>query len=218
VAAGETSNRGRDHPSAAASASVAPATFARLVAAAAPHLPLAAWATHPYATRPWLGPEQKVRWPNVTMAQIPHLADSLRRWFRWFHRRVPIWITEYGGQTTPHYPHGVSPRRQARDAQTALRMARSDPSVQLFTWFVLRDSRSTWKSGLLTAAGTRKQAYAAFRRVAHSVAGRSVTVRAGRSPALTVPMPFLGTTTPSAAGSASATRCARPGAPSSPPA
>jgi hypothetical protein len=188
VAAGETSNRGRDVPVNGVSAAVAPATFARLVAAADPRLPMAAWATHPYPTSPSLGPNQVVKWPNVTMTQIPRLTTSLRQWF---HRPVPIWITEYGEQTKPQYAHGVSEAQQARDAVTALKLASHDPAVTMFTWFIFRDSPSTWKSGLETAGGAKKPAYAKFSSAARAVAGVPETVTVGRNAAVTVPVPFL---------------------------
>ena len=46
------------------------------------------------------------------------------RWRLWFHRRVPIWITEYGEQTKPEYALGVTYAKQAADAKTALIHAR----------------------------------------------------------------------------------------------
>jgi polysaccharide biosynthesis protein PslG len=187
VAAGETSNRGRDVPVSGSSAAVAPATFARLVAAVDPRLPMVAWATHPYPTSPELGPTQQVEWPNVTMTQIPRFAASLQLWF---HRAVPIWITEYGEQTKP-YAHGVTEAQQSRDAVEALKLAGQDPAVAMFTWFILRDSPNTWKSGLETATGAHKPAYATFSTAAHAAAGVSITVKSGRDPRLTIPIPFL---------------------------
>ena len=70
VAIGETSARGRDKPLTTASASVAPATFARLVAQTA-GLRFDAWAHHPYPTAKNLPPTQKVRYPNVTLSTMP---------------------------------------------------------------------------------------------------------------------------------------------------
>src|SRR3954453_10810370 len=49
VAIGSTSNRGRNRPT-EKSGTVAPATFARLLAQADPKLPFVAWATHRYPT------------------------------------------------------------------------------------------------------------------------------------------------------------------------
>ena len=46
---------------------------------------------------------------------------------KWFHRRVPIWVTEYGEQTRPEYAGGVSYAQQAADAKLALQMAADEP-------------------------------------------------------------------------------------------
>jgi hypothetical protein len=90
VAIGETSARGRDIPKKGVSATVAPGTFARLVARTR-GLKFDAWAHHPYPTSPNLPPLQKVRWPNVTLSQMPKFEAGLDAWF---HRRnIPVWIT-----------------------------------------------------------------------------------------------------------------------------
>ncbi len=188
VAIGETSNRGRGRPLPGLSASVAPATFARLLAHVAPQLHFTAWATHPYPTNPALGPTQKVRWPNVTMTELTRFGASLARWF---HRRVPIWITEYGEQTRPQFSGGVSYAQQARDAKTALAMAAGNPYVEMFVWFTFRDSPATWQSGLETSAGTEKPAYEAFASVARTISGQSEVVRAGARTAIAIFVPFI---------------------------
>src|SRR5215213_4586896 len=77
VAVGETSNRGRDKPLKGVSGSVAPATFARLLAQATPKIRFDAWATHPYPTYPSIGPTQKVAWPNVTMTRLQQPGAEL---------------------------------------------------------------------------------------------------------------------------------------------
>src|SRR3954463_12739916 len=80
VAIGETSARGRDKPLSGVSASVAPGTFARLVAKV-PGLRFDAWAHHPYPTSPNLPPTQKVRYPNVTLSTLPQFEKDLKRFF-----------------------------------------------------------------------------------------------------------------------------------------
>ena len=112
VAIGETSNLGRDKPIGISGQgqSVAPGTFARLLAQQK-GLKFNAWATHPYPTRPNMKPLQKVRYPNVTLALLPPFERNLKKFF---HRSVPIWITEYGHQTKPEQPHGVTLRAAGR--------------------------------------------------------------------------------------------------------
>lgn len=188
VAIGETSNRGRNRPLPGVSGSVAPATFAYLLSKVAPHLPFDAYATHPYPTNPFLGPTQKVAWPNVTLTRITQFGDSLQKWF---HRRVPIWITEYGLQTKPEYARGVTHAKQAADAKTALRMAAANPYVEMFVWFTIRDSAATWQSGLEQGNGTKKPAYAAFASVAKTIVGQTQLVAPGKKPTVKVYVPFI---------------------------
>jgi Glycosyl hydrolase catalytic core len=188
VAIGETSNQGRDHPLAGAPVSVAPGTFARLLAQQK-GLRFDAYAEHPYATRPNLPPTQRVNWPNVTLAMLPRFEQSLDLWF---HRRVPVWITEYAYQTRPASPFGVTPAQQAEYLSRALRTLRADPNVQMFIWFVFRDSATAaWKSGLFTQSGTSKPAYSTFTALAASIDGETQTVRAGVAPLLALPAPRL---------------------------
>jgi hypothetical protein len=168
VAIGETSNLGRDRPIAirGQGQSVAPGTFARLLAQQK-GLRFNAWATHPYTTFPSAKPLQKVRYPNVTLALLPTFEKDLRKFF---HRRVPVWITEYGHQTKPENTHGVSYARQAAYAKQALSVARADRNVQMFVWFTFRDSAgNAWKSGLELANGSHKPSYAAFSALARLI-------------------------------------------------
>jgi hypothetical protein len=168
VAIGETSNLGRDTPTAlrGQSQSVAPGTFARLLAKQK-GLKFSAWATHPYPTEPDAKPLQKVRYPNVTLALLPRFETNLRKLF---HREVPIWITEYGYQTKPAQPHGVTYAKQAAYAKQALSLARADRDVHMFVWFTFRDSPgNVWKSGLEQANGTHKPSYAAFSSLARLI-------------------------------------------------
>jgi cellulase (glycosyl hydrolase family 5) len=191
VAAGETSNRGRLTPLPGADdgvQAVAPATFAHMVSQIDPKLPFVAWATHPYPTSPNLPPTQKVAYPNVTMSTINKFGASLQQWF---HRSVPIWITEYAEQTKPQCSCGVSYAQQAADAKEALNLAAASPYVDMFVWFTFRDSPGTWQSGLETSAGVKKPAYAAFSAAAHKIDGQSQVIAPGKAPTLNVYVPFI---------------------------
>jgi hypothetical protein len=196
VAAGETSNRGHNAPTHSVLDSVAPATFAHLVSVANPRLPFAAWSTHPYPSEYRFGPSQKVSYPNVGLTNISKLGDSLKQWF---HRRVPIWVTEWAEQTSPEcnarcsVGGGVSHAQQARDAKTALQLAQASPYVEMFVWFILRDSTNkTWFSGLESKAGAKKPAYAAFAAAAKPIDGQTEAVNpAARSFTIKVDVPFL---------------------------
>jgi hypothetical protein len=189
VAIGETSARGRDKPLGGVSASIAPGTFAKLLAKV-PGLKFDAWAHHPYPTSPNLPPTQKVRYPNVTLSTLPQFERDLKTFF---HRSVPVWITEYGHETKPADPRGVSNGTQANYAVEALNIAKNDPNVQMFIWFVFHDSPGNpWQSGLYSASGSEKPAYGAFSAVARLIDGTTFTVKAGATPHVTMYMPYLG--------------------------
>jgi hypothetical protein len=188
VAIGETSARGRDKPLAGVSASVAPGTFAKYLAKV-PGLKFDAWAHHPYPTSPNLPPTQKVRYPNVTLSTLPTFEKNLKTFF---HRSVPVWITEYGHETKPPDPHGVSYATQAKYAVQALNIAKNDPNVQMFIWFVFHDTAGNpWQSGLYTASGSQKPAYDPFGALARLIDGTMSTVKAGATPRVTMYMPYL---------------------------
>jgi hypothetical protein len=189
VAAGETSNRGHNHPT-AGSDSIAPATFARLLADAAPKLKFDAWATHPYPSYYPAGPGQKVRYPNVAFSTMDRFGADLAKWF---HRPVPIWVTEYGEQTKPeHSGDGVSYAQQSADVTKALKMAAASPYVQMFVWFIFRDSTSqTWYSGVLKKNGAKKPAYNSFSRTAPGIVGQSQTIAPGKRFSVVLPVPVM---------------------------
>jgi len=89
---------------------------------------------------------------------------------KFFHRNVPIWITEYGHQTKPEQPHGVTYAQQAAYAKQALQIARADRNVRMFTWFTFRDSAgNAWKSGLEKSNGSHKPSYATFSALARLI-------------------------------------------------
>jgi hypothetical protein len=123
------------------------------------------------------------------MTQLSRFEQQLKTSF---HRRVPIWITEYGQQTRPEIPHGVTKTQQAAFARQALQMAAKNPDVEMFVWFIVRDSNAkTWKSGLITTAGARKPAYASFSATARLLDGQTVNARAGVPPNVKLYVPYL---------------------------
>jgi hypothetical protein len=188
VAIGETSARGRDKPLKGVSATIAPATFMKAVAKVK-GLKFDAWAHHPYPTGPNLKPLQVVRYPNVTLGRLKQFEADMKKAF---HRSVPVWITEYGHETKPGEPHGVSEATQAAYAKQALNFAKADPNVQMFIWFVFRDSKGNpWQSGLFRQNGAEKPAYSTFSAVAKLIDGTTATAKAGTSPRVKVYVPYL---------------------------
>jgi hypothetical protein len=198
VAIGETSSHGRNRKKPGVTDTVAPATFARLVAKANPRLRFDAWAHHPYPYPVNQAPTQRVRYPNVALTTMPRFERDLARWFR--RRSVAVWITEYGSETRPGEPNGVTEAQQARYVTQALTLARLDPRVPMFIWFVFRDSAgSPWQSGLYRKNGTAKPAlstWSAAAKQVNQVDGR-VAVKSGtRSPTITLYLRSLCATNP----------------------
>jgi hypothetical protein len=190
VGIGETSSHGRDKPLAGNSDTVSPGMFAQLVAKANPRLRFDAWAHHPYPYPVFQKPSQRVKWPNVSLTSLPRFEKSVDSWF---HRKnVPIWITEYGHETKPGEPLGVTAAQQAAYIPQALALARQDPRVQMFIWFVFRDSKgSTWQSGLYGESGAAKPSLAKWRRVVPPLDARdpSMKVRGGtKNPLVHLPV------------------------------
>jgi hypothetical protein len=181
VGLGETSARGRDRRVKGLQDTHSPGRFFQLVAKAAPRLKFDAVAHHPYPTDPKQRPEQAVRWPNVALTTIPRLESSLKKWF---HRKgsVPIWITEYGHETTPD-PKGVDYQTQAAYMTRAVAIAARYSYVPMFIWFVLHDDQGDpWQSGLIAEDGTLKPAFFTFADLAYRFDPRNalVVVKAGK--------------------------------------
>ena len=187
VAIGETSSNGKDKKVKGSTDSTTPGTFARLLAQAAPRLKFDAWAQHPYPVPVSQGPNQKVRYPNVAFSTLGRFEKDLDKWFR--RKNIPIWITEYGNETKPGEPKGVTEAQQATYAPQAIANAKKDPRVAMFVWFVWRDSTgSPWQSGIYRTSGAPKPAAARWAAAARTVdkLNDKVTVRGGTANPLLV--------------------------------
>ena len=102
----------------------------------------------------------------ITLGNIGVLVNEVTR----LYGNKRIWFTEYGYQTNPPDKiFGVSFVNQARYLTQAYGIAKRNPRVDMFIWFLLRDERlgvnQGWQSGLLTASGAKKPAFAAFQRL-----------------------------------------------------
>ena len=67
-------------------------------------------------------PTQLVRYPNVTLMSMPRFEKDLDVAFR--RKSVKIWITEYGNETKPGEPKGVTEAQQAAYIPQAIALAR----------------------------------------------------------------------------------------------
>jgi hypothetical protein len=191
VAIGETSSHGRDKPKPGQTDTVAPATFMKGVAAEGKKLGglrFDAWAHHPYPFPVAQKPTQRVRYPNVTLTTMAQFEKDLDTAFR--RKNVPVWITEYGNETKPGEPAGVTEAQQAAYLPQAINMARKDPRVGMFVWFVMQDSNgSLWQSGIYRQDGSPKRAEPRFAPAARPLdpTNGKVTVKGGtKNPQVTV--------------------------------
>jgi hypothetical protein len=157
-----------------------PATGSRLApagsgfAAANPGLFAASgFAHHPYSF--FLAPDASMRDPNfVPLSELRRLEHALDAIFHAYgvHRRLPLYLTEYGYETNPPNPfRGVAPSRQAAYLDQASYLAWRDPRVRALSQFLLVDASpdrshprgsfgywSTFQTGLVYRSGAPKPA------------------------------------------------------------
>jgi hypothetical protein len=136
-----------------------------------------AFAHHPYQLLQ--RPDQRSRNRDfVTIAELPRLERVLDRILRHYGvpRRLPLWLTEFGYQTRPPDPLGVSLGEQAAYLNQAEYIAYRDRRVRALSQFLLVDDRpvpgvarsdprywGTFQTGLLTLRGAFKPAFKAYR-------------------------------------------------------
>jgi hypothetical protein len=165
VACGATSPRGNNAPK-SGRPSISPLAFLGAVKTFGLRN-FDVWAHHPYYGRPTESPSTKPKdRTSVTLANIGDLTKSLSK----LYGNKKLWITEYGYQTRPpDKSFGVSWIKQAQYLTKAYALARKNPRITMMLWFLLRDEGrlSGWQSGFFTAAGVKKPAYNAFRRLPH---------------------------------------------------
>ncbi len=162
VAIGGTSSHGRDAPSATGMQDRhSPARFAQLLSQESPDLEFDAWAHNPYPVHPSVPPDGEAHWPAVTLPSLGRFANALDTWFG--RDGIPIWITEFGYETSPAEPEGVAEDVHAAYAARAIELAAAVPQVTVFVWFAFADDESNaWQSGLLDETGAERPAYESF--------------------------------------------------------
>jgi hypothetical protein len=126
-----------------------------------PRLRVDGWAHHPYANRrgPYYVPPDR---DNVTIGVLSRLERALNAVGR---RSTPVWITEYGVQSSPDTTLGVPLAQQAEFRSLSERILRADPRVAALSQYLLVDDAalSGFQSGLITSAGRAKPALDEFR-------------------------------------------------------
>jgi len=136
------------------------------------------WAHHPYElifppSHPPVDPD------FVTIASLGRLSDALERILRVYGENrpggLPLYLTEFGYQTNPPSPIGVSLTLQAAYLNQSEFIAYTNPHVRTLSQFLLHDDQAlpggsalarvgaTFQTGLEFHNGKRKPAYDAFR-------------------------------------------------------
>jgi hypothetical protein len=172
VACGVTTARGNNAPR-TRRPSVAPIGFLRAAKAAGLRT-FDAYAHHPYSGDRRFAPGAKPRNPRaITLGNIQLLVKEVTA----LYGPKPIWITEYGYETSPpDRVFGVAWRRQASYLRVAYGIARRNPRIEMLLWFLSRDeARPTgWQSGFVSAGGRRKPSFYAFQTLARAARTRQV--------------------------------------------
>jgi len=162
VLAGETAPRGTPNV-------VAPVTFLKTFFRGK-KLKVSGYAHHPYTTRsgPFFKPPAKT---DVTIGVLSRLTKALDRYSH--HRRLPVYLTEFGIQSVPDPYVGVSQAKQAEYRSIAERIAYRNKRVKAFSQYLMRDDQPRkgskaaryggFESGLRFADGRKKRAYEGFR-------------------------------------------------------
>ena len=143
---------------------MSPVAFKRGMRAARPRMD--AYSHHPYPVtrreRPngFYGNACRYCRGVLTMANLPLLLQEVRRDFG----AKRIWLTEYGYQTNPPDPSGVSRAVQAQYLAEAALRARDARFVDVLVNFMVEDETrlAGWQSGLLTASGAAKPSFNSF--------------------------------------------------------
>ncbi len=135
-------------------------------------------AHHAYTTRD--GPRFRPSGPNdVTIGVLSRLTTLMKRAGDTgaLKKSLPLFLTEFGIQSTPDPIFGVSRQRQDEYRNLSERIAYYNPRVRAFSQYLLRDDKPDetakskftrypgFESGLRTSEGKNKPAYDSFRLV-----------------------------------------------------
>jgi hypothetical protein len=136
------------------------------------------WAHHPYELI--FAPNRPPTDPDfVTIASLGRLTDALQRILAAYGEDrpggLPLYLTEFGYQSKPPSPIGVSLNLQAAYLNQSEFIAYTNPHVRTLSQFLLRDDSlrpgttalarvgASFQTGLEYHSGKRKPAYASYR-------------------------------------------------------
>lgn len=130
---------------------------------------------HPYSTsgqNPWFASPQK---DDVTIGTLSRLTSALDKAAKAgvVRKSMPLWLTEYGVQSSPDRVTGVSIQKQIEYRAMAERMAYGNARVKAFSQYLLTDDSPAddpsplkrypgFESGLRYSTGANKPSLAAF--------------------------------------------------------
>jgi hypothetical protein len=153
------------------------------------------WSHHPYTTPAgpfFASPERD----DVTIGTLSRLTRALDRAARAgaVRRGLPVWLTEFGVQSSPDRISGVSLTRQVEFRAHAERLAYAQPRVKAFAQYLLtddlpregvgaRERYGGFESGLRFSTGRAKPSLEGFRlrsRAAQGLAGVGLGARTPR--------------------------------------
>lgn len=143
------------------------------------------WSIHDYYpnTGPFSAPLTPLDIAPTALGRLQEVLDLAARRGR-LKRRVGLWDTEDGVQTTPPDRHRVSLASQARFINEAEYIAWADPRIRSFSQYALKDDRplAGFQSGLRFRDGRAKPALAAYRLPIHVRRARRGALVWGRIP------------------------------------
>ncbi len=134
------------------------------------------YAHHPYELT--FAPSVRLKDPDyATIATLPRVTGTLRRIFTTYRRGtlgLPLYLTEFGYNTTPPNPAGVSLRQQAAYINESEFISRQNAEVRTFSQFLLVDDApradssgkvgygTSFQTGLKFLNGKQKPSYTAY--------------------------------------------------------
>jgi hypothetical protein len=128
------------------------------------------YAHHPYTTKvgPWFVPPAH---GDVTIGVLGRLTRALDKYSH--HKRLPVYLTEFGIQSTPDPYVGVSQTKQNEYRAISEQIAYRHGRVRAFSQYLMRDDKplkgspfvkySGFQSGLRFSSGRKKLSYGGFR-------------------------------------------------------
>ena len=140
VACGATGPRGNNNPN-SSRPSVSPLPFLRAMKAGGAK-GFDAYAHHPYygspAETPTTPPPPGKRGQPPTAVTLGNIDVLTKELDRLYGKRMRLWVTEYGYQTNPPDRfYGVTNSKQAKYLTQAVSIARANPRIDVFLWFLL---------------------------------------------------------------------------------